>query len=77
MDALIKMVAERAGIDESQAAKAVDVVIGQLKTRLPEPIAGQLEGFLGGDDDGGEGGGEGGAPDLGGALGGIGKKFGL
>ena len=73
MEALIKMVAERAGIDESQAAKAVEVVIGQLKERLPEPIAGQVEGLLGGATDGESGG----APDVGGALGGIGKKFGL
>lgn len=72
MEALIKMVAERAGIDEGQAAKAVEVIVGQLKDKLPEPIAGQVEGLLGGDD--GEGGG---APDVGGALGGIGKKFGL
>lgn len=73
MEALIKMVAERAGIDESQAAKAVEVIVGQLKDKLPEPIAGQVEGFLGDDSDG-----EGGdGPDLGGALGGIGKKLGL
>jgi uncharacterized protein (DUF2267 family) len=69
MEALIKLVAERAGIDESQATKAVEVVIAQLKDRLPEPIAGQLEGLL--DGEGGDG------PDLGEALGGIGKKLGL
>lgn len=74
MEALIKMVAERAGIDESQAAKAVEVVVGQLKDRLPEPMASQVEGLLGGDGDG-DGGGDG--PDLGGAIGGIGKKLGL
>jgi len=73
MEALIKMVAERAGIDEGQAAKAVEVIVGQLKDKLPEPIAGQVEGLLGGDGDG-EGGG---SADPGGALGGIGKKFGL
>ncbi len=72
MEALIKMVAERAGIDESQAAKAVEVVVGQLKDRLPEPMAGQVEGLLGGDGDG-----DGDGPDLGGAIGGIGKKLGL
>jgi uncharacterized protein (DUF2267 family) len=69
MEALIKMVAERAGIDEGQATQAVEVVIGQLKERLPEPIASQLEGLL--DGEGGD------APDLGGALGGIGEKLGL
>jgi hypothetical protein len=71
MEALIKMVAERAGIDDSQAAKAVEVIVGQLKDKLPAPIAGQIEGLLGGDGDGG------GTPDVGDALGGIGKKFGL
>jgi len=71
MEALIKMVAERAGIDEDQAAKAVEVVVGQLKDKLPAPMAAQVEGLLGGDTEGGDG------PDAGGALGGIGKKFGL
>ena len=69
MGALIKMVSERAGIDEGQASKAIEVVIGQLKDKLPEPIAGQIEGLLSGE--GGD------APDVGDALGGIGKKFGL
>lgn len=73
MEALIKMVAERAGIDESQAAKAVEVVVGQLKDKLPGPMGDQVEGLLGGDSDGGGGDG----PDLGGAIGGIGKKLGL
>ena len=56
MDELIKTVVEKAGISESQAKTAIDVVVGQLKDRLPEPIAGQLESMLGGeggDDDGG------------------------
>lgn len=69
MDELIKMVSERAGIDSTAARKAIEVVISQLKDKLPEPIAGQIEGLLSGDGDG--------APDPGGALGGIGKKFGL
>jgi hypothetical protein len=58
MDELIKTVVEKAGISESQAKTAIDVVVGQLKGRLPEPIAGQLESMLGGDDGGdGDGGG--------------------
>jgi len=76
MNPLIKTVAERAGIDESQAAKAIEVIVEQLKDKLPGPIAGQIEGFLGGDESDGDGNGSG-VPDLGGALGGIGKKFGL
>jgi hypothetical protein len=54
MDQLINMVKERAGIDEGQARTAVDTVIGFLKDRLPEPIAGQIDGVIG---DGGQGGG--------------------
>ena len=48
MDELIKQVVERTGISESQAQTAVTTVLGFLKTRLPEPIAGQLDGLLGG-----------------------------
>ena len=48
MDELIKQVVERTGISESQAQTAVTTVLGFLKNRLPEPIAGQLDGFLGG-----------------------------
>ena len=66
MEALIKLVAERAGIDEAAAKKAIDVVIEQLKDRLPGPMADQVEGLLSG-----EGGG------AGDALGGLGKKLGF
>ena len=45
MDELIKQVVERTGISEQQARGAVDTVLGFLKTRLPEPIAGQLDGL--------------------------------
>lgn len=48
MEELIKQVTERTGISPEQAQTAVTTVLGFLKTRLPEPIAGQLEGFLGG-----------------------------
>ena len=47
----------------------IEVVLAQLSDRLPEPIAGQLEGLLDGEGGGG--------PDLGGALGGIRKRLGL
>ena len=66
MEALIKMVAERAGIDEGAAKTAIDVVIEQLKDRLPGPMADQVEGLLSGD---------GGNPAD--ALGGLGKKIGF
>jgi hypothetical protein len=48
MDELIKQVVERTGISESQAQTAVTTVLGFVRTRLPEPIAGQLDGLLGG-----------------------------
>jgi len=48
MDDLIRQVTEKTGISESQARSAVETVIGFLKDRLPAPIAGQLDGVLGG-----------------------------
>ena len=71
MDAVIKLVAEKAGINETQAKAAEETVLAQLKDKLPGPIGGQLEGLLGGDgDENGEGGGLGGlTKGLGGLLG--------
>lgn len=43
---LVQLVVERAGISESQAESAVSVVIQQLKTRLPAPLATQLDDFV-------------------------------
>lgn len=63
MEELIRQVTERTGISPEQAQTAVTTVLGFLKTRLPEPIAGQLEGFLGG--------GAGAAGDVVGGLGGA------
>ena len=72
MDELIKQVVERTGISEEQARSAVETVLGFLKTRLPEPIAGQLDGFVGG-----AGGAVGGLADKAGdVLGGLGGMFG-
>jgi hypothetical protein len=48
MDELIRQVVERTGISESQAQTAVTTVLGFLKNQLPEPIAGQLDGLIGG-----------------------------
>ena len=66
MDDLLKTVQEKAGLDLDQAKGAIEAVLGFLKDKLPEPIAGQLDNFIGG------GGGEGGGLDIGDALGGIG-----
>jgi polyhydroxyalkanoate synthesis regulator phasin len=66
---LIEQVAAKAGINPDQAKQAIEAVLEQLQSRLPEPIAGQLRGLL----DGGEGGD---APDVGDALKGLGGLFG-
>jgi hypothetical protein len=72
MDELVKQVTERTGISEQQARGAVETVLGFLKTRLPEPIAGQLDGLVGG-----AGGAVGGLADKAGdVLGGLGGMFG-
>ena len=73
MEELIKQVAQRTGISEAQAQTAVITVLGFLKGRLPEPIAGQLDSFLGGGG-GADPGGLGGA--AGSVLGGLGGMLG-
>ena len=65
MDELVKTVADKVGISEAQAKQAVETVLGFLKDKLPEPIAGQLDAALEGDLSG-----------LGDLAGGIGKLFG-
>ena len=67
MDELVELVAKKAGISESQAQTAVETVMGFLKEKLPEPLAGQVESVLeGGDISGIEG--------LAGSVGGLFKK---
>ena len=76
MDELVKQVVARTGISEAQAQTAVTTVLGFLKDRLPEPLAGHLDGLLGGASGaaGGLAGGLGGA--AGDVLGGLGGMFG-
>ncbi|HEU4596928.1 MAG TPA: hypothetical protein VFS10_17475 [Pyrinomonadaceae bacterium] len=72
MDELIKQVTEKTGISEAQARSAVETVVGFLKDRLPAPIAGQLDGVIGG-----AGGAVGGLADKAGdVLGGLGGMLG-
>lgn len=73
MEELIRQVAERTGISEAQAQTAVITVLGFIKGRLPEPLAGQLDGFLGAGVSGAEGGLGGAAGDV---LGGLGNLLG-
>ena len=72
MDELIKQVVERTGISEQQARGAVETVLGFIKNRLPEPLAGQLDGLVGGAS-GAAGGIAGAAGDM---LGGLGSMLG-
>lgn len=48
MDELIKEVVSRTGLPEDKARAAADVVIGFLKSKLPEPAAGLLSDYLAG-----------------------------
>ena len=46
MDELIKLVASKTGLSDGHARLAVDTVLSYLKTRLPAPLAGQLDSLL-------------------------------
>ena len=46
MKELINIIVQKTGISEENAQKAVQVTLGFLKTKLPTPIASQLDPFL-------------------------------
>ena len=50
MEELVKLVAKKTGITHKQAEMAVEIVVGYLKDKLPEPLDSQLDNLL----DGGE-----------------------
>jgi uncharacterized protein (DUF2267 family) len=66
MDELINQVAQRTGLAPDKARMAVDAVLGFLKTRLPAPIASQLDSALSGSAAGG----------MADAVKGLGSRFG-
>jgi uncharacterized protein (DUF2267 family) len=66
MQELINQVAQRTGLAPDKAKLAVETVLNFAKSRLPAPIATQLESALTG----------GGAGDLAGAAKGMGGSFG-
>ena len=66
MDELIKQVSAKTGISEDQARTAVTTVLGFLKTKLPAPIASQIDNAIGGG-----GGAEGAAGDIAAKVGGL------
>jgi uncharacterized protein (DUF2267 family) len=54
LEQIAQQVAEKTGLSKEMAMTAVQVVIDQLKQRLPAPVAGQIDAALAG---GGEAGG--------------------
>lgn len=76
MDELIKQVSQRSGISEDKARTAVETVVGFLKDRLPDSLAGQVDNVL--NSGAGVIGSAGGAiaDTAGDVLGGIGDMFG-
>jgi hypothetical protein len=48
MDELVKLVSQKTGLSEELSREAVEIVLGYLKEKLPDPIAGQIDSLLGG-----------------------------
>lgn len=51
MEELYKLVVTKTGLPHEQAKMAVDTVIGFLKSKLPAPIAAEVDAVLGGSGD--------------------------
>ncbi len=65
MDELVNLVAQKTGLPPDQAKMAVETVLDFIKGKLPQPIAAQIDGLIGGS-------GSSGLPrDLPGGLGGL------
>jgi len=50
MDKLVQLVVDRTGISEESARQAIAVVVDHLKSRLPGPLAAQLDTYVGGEN---------------------------
>jgi hypothetical protein len=48
MDELVKLLGQRFGLKEDTAKQVVTAVADFLKTKLPAPLAGQIDGLLAG-----------------------------
>jgi nucleoid DNA-binding protein len=46
MKELTNIIVQKTGISQENAQKAVQVMLGFLKTKLPTPLAAQLDSFL-------------------------------
>ena len=53
MDELINLVVQKTGISQDDARKAVEVIVNELKSRLPGPVASHLDSFTSGGVSGG------------------------
>jgi hypothetical protein len=53
MDELINLVVQKTGISQDDARKAVEVIVNELKSRLPAPIASHVDAFIAGGMSGG------------------------
>ena len=49
MDELINLIVQKTGISQENARKAAQTAIDFLKTKLPAPVAGQVDAVLDGD----------------------------
>ncbi|HEY2102833.1 MAG TPA: hypothetical protein VGH08_06240 [Chthoniobacterales bacterium] len=49
MNELVTLVAQRTGLSQEDAQKAVETVIDVLKQKLPAPLANHLDAFLAGE----------------------------
>ncbi|HET8635352.1 MAG TPA: hypothetical protein VFL96_00720 [Acidobacteriaceae bacterium] len=68
MDELIQLIVQKTGLSHELAQQAAETTINFLKTKLPAPLAGQIDSVLSNSGAGGEG-------SLGQTLGGLfGKK---
>jgi hypothetical protein len=48
MDELVNLVVKKTGISQDDARKAVEVIVNALKSKLPGPIASDLDSFISG-----------------------------
>ena len=56
MDQLVAFVSEKTGLSPEMSRQAAEAVLTFLKSRVPEPLAAQIDGFLAGDGKGDAGG---------------------
>ncbi len=53
MNELIKIIVQKTGISQENAQKSAQAVVDFLKSKLPAPVAAQLDSFLSGETSGG------------------------